>query len=122
LMFLFGKNIIGIFLDNPDQEVLNAAYLYIAYSVPFYFFFSQMFIYRNACQGMGIALIPMMTGMVELFVRTGVAVFLTDSHGYLGICLASPIAWVSSFCVAYFSYRYFINILESKSRLVTGNE
>ncbi|MBQ9763722.1 MAG: MATE family efflux transporter [Phascolarctobacterium sp.] len=122
LMFLFGKNIIGIFLDNPDQEVLNAAYLYIAYSVPFYFFFSQMFIYRNACQGMGIALIPMMTGVVELFVRTGVAVFLTDSHGYLGICLASPIAWVSSFSVAYFSYRYFIKILESKSRLVTGNE
>ena len=116
VIFFFGKDIIGIFLDNPDPEVLSAAYLYITYSVPFYFFFSQMFIYRNACQGMGIALIPMMTGVVELFVRTGVAVFLTDSHGYLGICLASPIAWVSSCSVAYFSYRYFIKILEVKNR------
>ena len=116
LIFLFGKDIIGIFLDNPSGEVLDAAYMYIIYSVPFYFFFSQMFIYRNACQGMGIAMIPMMTGIVELFVRTGVAVFLTESQGYLGICLASPIAWVSSFSVAYFSYRYFIRILESKSQ------
>ena len=116
LMFFFGKDIIGVFLDNPEPEVLSAAYMYITYSVPFYFFFSQMFIYRNACQGMGIAMIPMMTGVVELFVRTGVAMFLTESHGYLGICLASPVAWLSSFSVAYFSYRYFIKILEVKNR------
>jgi Na+-driven multidrug efflux pump len=116
LMFFFGKDIIGVFLDNPEADVLQAAYMYIMYSVPFYFFFSQMFIYRNACQGMGIALIPMMTGVVELFVRTGVAYFLTESHGYLGICLASPISWLSSFSVAYFSYRYFIKILEVKNK------
>ncbi len=114
-IFFFGKEIIGVFLEQPGTDVMDAAYTYILYSVTFYFFFSQMFIFRYACQGMGIAMVPMMTGIVELFVRTGVAVFLTESYGYMGICLASPVAWLSSFTCAYLSYRYFIKVLEHKS-------
>ena len=60
--------------------------------MPFYFFLSQIFIYRNAVQGMGIAMIPMFSGIVELILRTSAAVYLTEYFGYSGICYASPIA------------------------------
>ena len=49
VVFAFGEEVIGIFLDNPSPTVMEAAHLYILYTVPVYFFLSQIFIYRNAC-------------------------------------------------------------------------
>ena len=45
---------------------------------------------------MGIAMIPMFSGIVELILRTSAAVYLTEYFGYSGICYASPIAWLGS--------------------------
>lgn len=114
LMFTFGKQIIGIFLDNPSEGVMHAAGLYIVYSVPAYLFFSQMFIYRNACQGMGISAVPFCASSIELLMRCGAAIILGDMLGYLGLCLAEPIAWTSGSIFVYLSYRYFVKVLEKK--------
>lgn len=114
LMFTFGKQVIGIFLDNPSEGVMYAAGLYIVYSVPAYIFFSQMFIYRNACQGMGVSAVPFITSSIELVMRCGSAIFLANMFGYLGLCLAEPIAWTSGSIFVYVAFRYFINILEKK--------
>ncbi len=112
LLFAFGEEIIGIFLDNPEAEVMEAAHLYIVYTVPAYFFLSQIFIYRNACQGMGVSAIPMFAGTVELIMRSFAAVYLSATYGYIGVCLAEPIAWVSCSLFVFASYRYFVGILE----------
>lgn len=117
LLFLFGEEIIGIFLDNPASEVMQAAHMYIAYTVPAYFFLSQIFIYRNACQGMGIGMVPMFSGVVELIMRSVAAIYLSSSYGYLGVCLAEPISWISCSIFVFISYRYFIRVLEKKSAL-----
>ncbi len=117
LLFLFGREVVSIFLDQPQGEVLRAAQLYIWYTVPMYFFLSQIFIFRNAIQGMGIALIPMCSGVVELIMRTLAAVFLADIFGYVGICAAEPIAWISCSLFLYASYLYFIRMLERKCQL-----
>ncbi|MDO4178093.1 MAG: MATE family efflux transporter [Phascolarctobacterium sp.] len=114
LMFVFGKEIIGIFLDNPSENVMHAAGLYIMYSVPAYLFFSQMFIYRNACQGMGVSAVPFIASTIELVMRCGAAIILADMLGYIGLCLAEPIAWTSGAIFVYISFRYFIKLLEKK--------
>lgn len=113
-MFFFGEQIIGVFMDNPGAEVTKAAHMYILYTVPVYFFLSQIFIYRNACQGMGIGLVPMLAGLVELIMRSGSAIILSDSYGYMGACLASPISWVSCSIVVFCCYHYFIKVLEKQ--------
>lgn len=113
-MFFFGENIIGVFLENPASEVMEAAHLYILCTVPVYFFLSQIFIYRNACQGMGIGLVPMMAGLVELVMRSGAAVLLSEDYGYLGACIASPIAWTCCAISVFCAYHYFIRVLEKK--------
>jgi len=114
LMFVFGKQIIGIFLDHPSENVMHAAGLYIMYSVPAYLFFSQMFIYRNACQGMGVSAVPFTASTIELVMRCGAAIILGDMLGYIGLCLAEPIAWTSSAIFAYVAFRYFVKLLEKK--------
>lgn len=119
LMFMFfAKEIVEVFLDNPDPEVLKASHMYITYTVPFYFFLSQIFIYRNACQGMGVSMIPMLASTVELVMRSFAAVYLSSEYGFLGVCVASPLSWVSCCIFVFCSYRYFIKILENKNKLV----
>lgn len=114
VMFIFGEEVIGIFLDNPSPAVMEAAHLYILYTVPVYFFLSQIFIYRNSCQGMGVGMIPMLSGVVELIMRSIAAVYLSEPYGYVGICLAEPIAWISCSIFVFAAYHYFIRLLEKK--------
>ena len=116
-MFLFSDHIIGIFLENPAQEVMDAAHMYILYTVPVYFFLSQIFIYRNACQGMGIGLVPMLAGLIELIMRSGAAILLSEHFGYLGACLASPVSWTCCAIFVFCAYHYFIRILERQYRV-----
>ena len=116
-MFLFSEHIIGIFLENPAQEVMDAAHMYILYTVPVYFFLSQIFIYRNACQGLGIGLVPMLAGLIELIMRSGAAILLSEHFGYLGACLASPVSWTCCAIFVFCAYHYFIRILERQYRV-----
>ena len=51
-------------------------------------------IYRNGIQGLGYGLLPMMAGVAELAGRGVVAVIAARQKSYLGVCLASPAAWV----------------------------
>lgn len=115
-MFFFSENIIGVFLENPGKEVMDAAHMYILYTVPVYFFLSQIFIYRNACQGMGIGLVPMIAGVIELIMRSGAAILLSEHFGYLGACLASPVSWTSCAVFVFCAYHYFIKLLERQYR------
>ena len=38
LMYFFGQEMIGVFLDNPSPKVMDEAKLYLHLSVPFYLF------------------------------------------------------------------------------------
>lgn len=114
VIFLFGEQIIGVFLDAPSPAVMEAAHLYILYTVPVYFFLSQIFVYRNACQGMGVGMIPMLSGFVELIMRSLAAVYLSEPYGYVGICLAEPISWISCAVFVFVAYHYFVCLLENK--------
>ena len=117
-IFFFGEEIIMIFLDNPSDEVMRSAHLYILYTVPAYFFLSQIFIYRNACQGMGISMIPMSSGVIELVMRSLAAIYLSEAIGFIGVCMAESIAWVSCAVFVFVSYHYFIKVLEKKNSIV----
>jgi hypothetical protein len=40
--------------------------------------------------------------------RTGAAEILAVDWGYLGVCYASPIAWVASSVFLFFAFHYFL--------------
>ena len=51
-------------------------------------------VYRNGIQGIGYGFLPMMAGVAELSGRGLMAVIAGKQRSYLGICLASPVAWI----------------------------
>ena len=93
-----------LFLNNPSKEILSQATMYIQITTLFYIFLAQIFIFRQALQGMGRAIIPLISGIIELIMRWFAAFSLAAYMGYKGICYAGPIAWVSAAIFVMISY------------------
>lgn len=117
ILILFGEFFIKMFVSNADSSVIDTAKLYLSTVSIFFIPLSLIFIYRNALQGMGYTFVPMMAGAYELLARTVVAFTLPAFIGYLGICIASPVAWFSAAIPLVFDYRRKINTLLNNKAL-----
>lgn len=107
-VFVFGKQIVGGFLDNPDPFAVEVGVSYLNISIMFYFFLGMIFIFKNTLQSIGKPLYPVISGFVELGIRAFAAVYLASKMGYEGIYYASPLAWFGGSLVVFVGY--YINI------------
>lgn len=114
-VYFLGEQMALLFISDYNEQVVRQAVQYLHLSVPFYFFLGQIFIYRNALTGMGLAMMPLYSSCIELLLRSVAAVFLAGQFGYLGICYASPICWVGASLFLSAAYFIFITILEKKN-------
>lgn len=108
VMRLWGTDIIGAFIGTTTRDITNIAHKYLLISTIFYFFLGQIFIYRNALQGMGETIFPTLACIAELVMRAFAAIYLAIKFGYIGIFYAGPIAWVSASTVLFIGYLYSI--------------
>ena len=112
--FVFGRQIVGFFVQNDNispetyNEIVSLARTYMNISIPFYFALGQIFIFRNSCQGMGNSVIPLISSVVELALRSFAALYLAEKFGFIGFCVASPLAWVGGAIVVALGYVYMI--------------
>lgn len=111
ISFAWGKHLAALFLNNPNQEILSQATTYIQTTTIFYIFLAQIFIFRQTLQGMGRAVIPLISGIIELIMRWFAAFSLAAYIGYKGICYAGPVAWVSAAIFVFISYIVLIKRL-----------
>lgn len=100
LIFAFGKYITMLFMPKEDlaiaEQVVALSVQYLRTTSLFYTPLGLLFVYRNAIQGLGNGMIPMISGAVELSMRLIVAVAFSASLGFTAICWASPIAWIAA--------------------------
>lgn len=102
----FGDVLVKMFVSENSALVIEKADIYFYAVVGFYPALGLIFVYRNALQGLGYGLLPMLGGIFELFARVLVIIVLTKPLGYLGICLANPVAWVSALIPLIPAYYY----------------
>ena len=115
IMHYFGSDIVRIFIGDTKKEIIDIAQQYLFISTMYYFFLGQIFIYRNALQGMGEAVIPLWASVAELVVRAFAAVYLAVHFGYIGIFYSGPIAWVSASLVVAIGYYMSIGKIVHKT-------
>lgn len=96
IAYKWGENIVTIFLNHSNTTIINQAVIYIQVTTLFYFFLAQIFVFRQALQGMGHAIFPLISGIIELLMRWIASIYLASIFGYIGICYASPIAWIGA--------------------------
>lgn len=114
MIFSIGDHMVDIFTKDGHEQVRKIALTYLNISILFYFFLGQIFIYRNALQGLGKPSMPLISSIVELGMRSFAAVFLASHFGFIGICWASPIAWIGASLVLFGGYHYAIRQLGCK--------
>lgn len=108
VLFVFGKSLSTLFISSDQIEALNYSKQYLNTVAIFLPILGMLFIYRNSLQGIGDAFIPMMAGVAELVARIIVAFTLPAFIGYIGICLASPFAWIGATIPMAIKYRILI--------------
>ncbi len=104
IVYYWGHHLVGFFLNHPSADVLEKATMYVQITTMFYFFLSLIFVFRQALQGMGFPMLPLISGIVELFMRGMSAFYLAGIYGYIGICYASPVAWIGGAIVVVTGY------------------
>ena len=100
-----GEFVVGLFMDVPNEEVIRLAMQYLHVIIIFFFFLGILLLYRNILQGMGNVMAPLFSGLAELIMRVLAAFILVSPLGFLGICLASPVAWIAASIVLYAGYK-----------------
>ena len=96
LMYFGGKYFTYLFVSSSQTDVINVSVTYFHTLFWAYPFLCTIFLFRNALQGMGYGLVPMLGGVFELVARTAIVVFVAGKTTFAGVCLADPVAWIAA--------------------------
>ncbi len=109
LMREVGENMIGIFVNDGNNNILKIGKEYLIISTQFYFFLGLIFVFRNTVQGMGKPIVPFISSLIELSTRIFAAIYLAKVMGYTGIFYASAISWTAAGLFVTAGYFFYIN-------------
>ena len=76
------------------QMVIDTASLYLRVNTILYFVTAVICILRNAMQGIGDSITPVISSSLELLCKVLIAFLLTPYLGYWAIILSEPVSWV----------------------------
>lgn len=107
LFWFVGKYMTYLFVSENVDAVMAQVQVYMQCIAIFMIPLMIVNLYRNGIQGMGYGLLPMMAGVTELAARAVVSQIAAHYKSYLGVCVASPVAWVSAAVFLLIVY-YFI--------------
>ena len=93
-IFFFAPQMALLFLNPGEEALIGYTAQYITTLGAFFFPLALVNILRFSIQGMGFSNLAILTGVMEMFARMGVATLLVPAIGYTGACFASPAAWI----------------------------
>ena len=108
LIMTVGKYMTYLFVSGDVAEIMASVDIYLKCVGIFFIPLAVVNLYRNGIQGMGYGILPMMAGVAELVGRGIVAVIAAGKRSYVGVCLASPIAWIFAAALLIVMYFYIM--------------
>lgn len=94
VLYFIGDNLIALFVDAGEVQIRENARMMLLFSVAFYIPLAYVNIVRFLIQGMGFSTFAILAGVFEMIARAGAGLFLVPTFGFVGVCLASPLAWI----------------------------
>ena len=110
--------LIQLISGATTQEIIETAELYLKVDTPFYFVLGIVIVVRNAMQGLGRKLIPMVSSGIELVGKLIVAWVLADRMGYWGIIISEPATWILMALLLGIGFLKAVNMGEMKGQSV----
>ena len=114
LFFIFGEQIIGLFVSN-EPEVVRIGTIGLKISCIFYFPLGMIYIPRSILNGCGDSKFALIAGLTEVIGRVGLAPILTSiaSISYWGLWITTSGSWVITGAVCVI--RYLSGIWKTKA-------
>ena len=109
IMVFLGKPVLGCFLTGDSVTVEGAMRIGYHFLLVLAFFFPFLYILyvtRSCIQGMGNSLLPMISSIFQLVMRTGCALLLPALIGESGVFYGEVCAWLGADLLLAFSYFY----------------
>lgn len=114
LIYFLGRYMICLFVSPSEKAVLEAAVTYFHTVCWAYPFMGSIFLYRNALQGLGYGLVPMLGGVFELAARAAIVFLAAGKTSFSSVCLADPAAWVAAL-IPLIPYYYWVMKKQAQS-------
>lgn len=99
VMVFFGKAVLGLFLAagwEGNGAAIRTGYRFLCILAAFFPFLYAVYILRSAIQGMGNALMPMLSSLIQVVMRILCAVAVTGIIGNTGIFWGEVMAWLGA--------------------------
>ncbi len=93
-LYFFGTQLVSLFVDGGEAEIMANARMMLLFNSATYIPLALVNIIRFLIQGMGFSVFAILAGVFEMIARTLAGLLLVPAFGFVGVCLASPLAWV----------------------------
>lgn len=109
LSVLFGKDLSLLFMEKNVEDassVIDLSYQYLIIVVAFFCLLTLVNTVRFTIQGMGFSTLAITAGVFEMIARCLAGEVLVPAFGFVGACLAAPLAWLfaDAFLIPAFFY------------------
>ena len=85
-----------LFVNASETTIIALTRQFILASACFYIPLTGVNVVRFCIQGMGFSVFAISAGILEMIGRAFAAIILIPNIGFMGACLASPIAWIAA--------------------------
>lgn len=115
VMIIFGRHlVVPMFVTQPTAEIIWYSDYYLMTVAPFYLLLGVLQIYRSAIQSMGNSWTPFTACIIELIFRITSTTVFAGIIGYVGVCFATPFAWIGAIALLVPVYWHEILIKKKK--------
>lgn len=112
LLLICRNSVMSLFIESPTRMITQYANRFLLTVAPFYLILGVLIIYRTTVQSWGNSKAPFAACIIELVARVA-ATWGLSRLGYVGICLATPFAWLGAVLILIPVYRIGIRKLAS---------
>ncbi len=119
-MFMAPEFLAGLLLTGQDRIALAAEFLPLCGIMMI--FVDVLFVIRSCVQGMGKPLLPMLSGILEMFIRIFVISYFIGKIGFKATAYAEIGAWIGALIMNAYALRTELMPLLLKTVGITGNK
>lgn len=106
--------IIPLFVSENLEEITAYGRTYMKVCGSCFIPLGMIFIFRNALQGCGFSLMPMLGGVMELVSRAAMAFVAARHESFIGVCFANASAWLTTGIFLWIAYLVIIKRAEKR--------
>lgn len=93
LMFIFARPLVSLLSGSSEAVVLDNGSRYLMINAPFYAVLGILLILRNALQGLGKKIVPLISSIIEFAGKVVFAWLCIPALGYFGVIICEPVIW-----------------------------